>query len=145
MPTMRVLGIDPGEVRIGVAVSDETRAIAFPVCTLERKKRDVVSDLTLAIAEYEIDQLVVGLPLRLDGTEGEAARRARVLGEELAAGLGLGVVYWDERLTTAAAERGLRELGLDGRVRRDVVDQSAAALLLQSYLDSKTSESWSNQ
>ncbi len=145
MPAMRVLGIDPGEVRVGVAVSDETRAIAFPLCTLERKKRDVVSDLTAAIAEYEIDALVVGLPLRLDGTEGEAARRARVLGEELGTALGLRIVYWDERLTTAAAERGLRELGVGGRARREVVDQSAAALLLQSYLDSRASQSWSNE
>ncbi len=136
---MRVLGVDPGEARIGVAVSDEVRTLAFPLCTVERKN-DVVRDLAAAIAEYEVSELVVGLPLRLDGTEGEAARRARLLGEELATGLELPVVYWDERLTTAAAERGLRDLGVGGKARRDVVDQSAAALLLQSYLDAKAGE-----
>lgn len=87
---------------------------------------------------------MVGLPLRLDGGEGEAARRARVFGAALAEAMEMDVVYWDERLTTVAAERSLREMGKRGSKRRAVVDQSAAAILLQGYLDAKKGGTWSD-
>ncbi|MGB5811577.1 MAG: Holliday junction resolvase RuvX, partial [Polyangiales bacterium] len=85
---------------------------------------------------------VVGLPLRLDGSEGESARRARVFGDALGIALAVEVVYWDERMTTVAAERSLREMGRHGARRREVVDQSAATILLQSYLEAKTGGAW---
>lgn len=140
----RIVGIDPGEARIGLAISDEGQSIAFPRETVVAGKGTEESALNVqrALADEDIEAAVVGLPLRLDGTEGEAARRARVLGEALRAALDTEVVYWDERLTTVAAERSLREMGKKGRARRDVVDQSAATILLQGYLDAKRGRAW---
>ena len=97
-----------------------------------------------ALTDEDVETAVVGLPLRLDGTEGEAARRARVLGEALRAALDAEVVYWDERMTTVAAERSLREMGRRGSRRREIVDQSAATILLQGYLDAKKGEQWTD-
>ena len=133
----RIVGIDPGQARIGIAISDELRSIAFPRETVEarggveeaaRRVRDALCDDQVCLA-------VVGLPLRLDGSEGEAARRARAFGRVLGKTLGVEVVFWDERLTTVAAERSLREMGRRGVKGREVVDQSAATILLQGDLD----------
>jgi putative Holliday junction resolvase len=132
-----VVGIDPGEARVGLAISDEAKSIAFPRETVPARGgwAETAARVREALADEELVLLVVGLPLRLDGTEGEAARRARGFGEALRAELGVDVEYWDERLTTVAAERSLREMGRRGSKRREVVDQSAAAILLQGYLD----------
>lgn len=140
----RIVGIDPGEARIGIAVSDENGSIAFPRATVAARggHAEAARKVREALAGEEISAVVVGLPLRLDGTEGEAARRARAFGAVLGRALGVDVEYWDERLTTAAAERSLREMGRRGRKQREVVDQSAAALLLQGYLDAKSGEKW---
>lgn len=140
----RVVGVDPGEARIGLAISDEGQSIAFPRETVDARGGvgESVTRLKDALADERVDRLVVGLPLRLDGTEGESARRARALGDALATALGIDVVYWDERMTTVAAERSLREMGRRGSRRREVVDQSAATILLQGYLDAKTGEAW---
>jgi putative Holliday junction resolvase len=133
---MRALGIDPGTRRVGVALSDEDGAFASPLCTIEVKRREQVLGEIAALAEKHAAQvIVVGLPLRLDGSEGEAARRSRMLAEQLAARTGRSVELWDERLSTRAAERALREGELRGKAARQVVDRVAAALLLQSYLD----------
>jgi putative Holliday junction resolvase len=136
----RIVGIDPGQARIGIAVSDEAGSIAFPRATVSARGSDeeAAKRVRDALGDEEVSFAVVGLPLRLDGTEGEAARRARAFGAVLGRALGVSVVYWDERLTTVAAERSQRELGRRGRKRREVVDQSAAALLLQGYLDAKS-------
>ncbi len=133
----RIAGIDFGEARIGVAISDELQNIAFPRETVHAAKKlaHTVQRVCQALADEELDTVVVGLPLRLDGTEGEAARRARVFGGALREALGVDVEYWDERMTTVAAERSLRDIGVRGASRRAVVDQSAAALMLQGYLD----------
>ena len=140
----RIAGIDPGEVRIGVAISDETQSIAFPRETVSARgsTAEAVSRVEEALGGDRVARIVVGLPLRLDGTEGEAARRARAFGDALGEALGLEVVYWDERLTTAAAERSLDEMRRRGARRREVVDQSAATILLQAYLDAKKGETW---
>ena len=105
---MRLLGVDPGARRIGLALSDEDAQIASPHSTvevqgLERALREVAA----LAARLEAERVVVGLPLRLDGSEGEAARRARKFAERLGALTQLPIVLWDERLTTAAAERAL--------------------------------------
>lgn len=144
---MRALGIDCGEARVGVAVSDEDRRLALPLCTVARERtlEETAQAVARAVADRAIDAVVVGLPLRLDGTEGESARRARALGDAIGAVMGAAPVYWDERLTTAAAERSLRSQGLTGRARRRVVDQSAAALILQSFLDSKSERAWDDE
>jgi putative Holliday junction resolvase len=133
-----VLGVDPGTKRIGLACSDEDAERAHPVRTLARTDD---ASAARAIAEEAkragAGEVVVGLPLRLDGTEGDSAKRARALAAKLESA-GLRVTMWDERLTTAAAERTLKEQGLDASERRVVVDQVAATMLLQSYLDALT-------
>jgi putative Holliday junction resolvase len=140
----RIVGIDPGEARIGIAISDEDASIAFPRETVLARggSAEAAARVREALADDEISLAVVGLPLRLDGTEGEAARRARVFGDALGAALDVEVVYWDERLTTVAAERSLREMGRRGTKQREVVDQSAATILLQGYLDANKGGTW---
>ncbi len=140
---MRVLGVDPGQRRVGLAASDDEGTIALPHRTLERGKDPSVffAELKRAALELEIERVVIGLPLRLDGSEGEAARRARRFADAVEEKLGLPVELWDERLTTVAAERSLGEMGVSGKDRKAVVDQAAATLLLQSYLDAKTRRS----
>ncbi|HJL20505.1 MAG TPA: Holliday junction resolvase RuvX [Sandaracinaceae bacterium LLY-WYZ-13_1] len=135
---MRRLGIDHGERRVGVAVSDEDGRIAHPRDTLARKDPKALIDAVATLAREEgARELVVGLPLHLDGSEGRSARRARRFAERLGEASGLPVVLWDERLTTAQTERALGESGVRGKARRRVVDRVAASLMLQSYLDSK--------
>ena len=133
----RIVGIDPGEVRIGIAISDEDASIAFPreAVVARGGASEAATRIRDALADDEISVAVVGLPLRLDGSEGEAARRARAFGETLRDILQVEVVFWDERLTTAAAERSLREMGRKGSKQRARVDESAATILLQAYLD----------
>lgn len=140
----RIVGIDPGQARIGIAVSDEEGSIAFPRATVSARGGDeeAAQRVREALGDEEISLAVVGLPLRLDGTEGEAARRARSFGAVLGRVLGVSIVHWDERLTTVAAERAQRQMGRRGRKQREVVDQSAAALLLQGYLDAKSGGKW---
>ena len=142
----RIVGIDPGQARIGVAISDEERSIAFPRETVLARggTAEAVRRLRVALTDEDISLAVVGLPLRLDGTEGEAARRARAFGEALGAALEVEVVYWDERLTTVAAERSLREMGRRGTKQREVVDQSAATILPQGYLDANKGGKWTD-
>lgn len=140
----RVVGVDPGSARVGIAISDDARSIAFPRETVPARGgwADAAARVKEALAGEEVALLVVGLPLRLDGTEGEAARRAREFGAALGAAFGIEVVFWDERLTTVAAERSLNEMGRRGAKRREVVDQSAATILLQGYLDANTEGTW---
>jgi putative Holliday junction resolvase len=140
----RIVGIDPGEARIGIAISDDDASIAFPRQTIlaQGGAAEAAHRVRQALADDEISLAVVGLPLRLDGSEGEAARRARAFGAVLGPVLGVEVVYWDERLTTVAAERSLREMGRRGAKQREVVDQSAAAILLQGYLDANKGGTW---
>ena len=142
----RIVGIDPGQARIGVAISDEERSIAFPRETVPARggAAEAARRVREALGDDEISLAVVGLPLQLDGGEGEAARRARVFGEILGRALEVEVVYWDERLTTVAAERSLREMGRRGAKQREVVDQSAATILLQGYLDANKGGKWTN-
>jgi len=135
-----IVGIDPGQARIGVAISDEARTIAFPRETLSANGgwAQAARRVRESLANDDVGLVVVGLPLRLDGTEGEAARQARGFGAALAEAMPVEVVYWDERLTTVAAERSLSEMGRRGAKRRAVVDQSAATILLQGFLDANT-------
>ncbi len=139
----RVVGLDLGSRRIGVAVSDTGRTLAVPRATLERsgdpeRDRAAVVDL---VVEEAATCVVVGHPLGLDGREGAAARGARAEAQALAAALapsGVPVVLVDERLTTVTAHRLLAGSGLDERRRRRVVDRSAATVLVQAFLDGPT-------
>jgi putative Holliday junction resolvase len=135
---LRVLAIDYGEKRLGLAMSDEAGAFAFPAGTLERRglARDLEA-LRALVAERGVERIVVGLPLHLDGRIGPEARAAQAFAATVAEATGLGVDTFDERWTTREAERSLREQGLvgrRGRRRREVVDAVAATLLLRSWL-----------
>lgn len=135
---MRRLGVDPGSRRTGLALSESELSVACPLTTLAHKSAPEALRLLCEVIDAEqVGEVIVGLPLRLDGTDGEAARRARRLAADLTARTGASVVLWDERLSTVAAERALSEQGVRGRQRRQVVDQAAATLLLQSYLDAQ--------
>jgi putative Holliday junction resolvase len=133
---MRWLGLDIGEKTIGVAVSDEGEVVATPLRTLPR--RGGSGDLEAVgqvLQEIGAGGVVLGLPLTLEGHEGDAARRVRALGSRLADHLGCPVHYWDERFTTVQAEQALLEGNVRRRRRREVVDKVAASIILQSFLD----------
>ena len=141
------IGVDVGSVRVGVARSDPDGMLAVPVATLRRPaaKAAARSDLIALVdlvAEYEPLELVVGLPIGLDGTEGPAAAAVRVYAADLvgmlrARGLGVPVRLIDERMTTAEATRGLQAAGRDSRSGRSVIDQAAAVIIVQHALDSE--------
>lgn len=133
----RLLAIDPGKVRLGLAVSDPDRKIASPLETYTRKNTsDDGRHLRHIIEAEDIVQIVVGLPLHMDGHEGEQAAAARQFGEWLKDVTGLEVIFWDERCTTAEAETALLSAGLTSGRRKARRDQVAATLILQSFLDS---------
>jgi putative Holliday junction resolvase len=133
----RVLGIDVGSVRVGLAISDETCTLASPVATVPNDARTLWTRLEREIEDREVDRVVIGLPRLLDGTEGEAAGSARAFAAELARRTVRPIELWDERFTTTIAERSLVESGLRRKRRRAVIDSVAAAVLLQSWLDSR--------
>ncbi len=143
---MRILGIDYGSQRVGVAISDETGRIATPLTTVDRKTGANPVTRTCELAtEHGAVRIVVGLPLRLDGTEGDASRRVRTFGAAVEKRAGIPVVFWDERLTSTMANRALDETGRRGQARRKVIDQVAATLILQSYLEATTERTWETQ
>lgn len=135
---MRALGIDLGSKRIGLAVSDRGGVLASPLTTVERTRDTAAVHRRLAtiVGDEEIEVVVVGLPRSLDGSTGPAAESALREAAALADVLGVPVVTHDERLTTVTAHQQLRAAGVDGRRRRQIVDQQAAVVLLQSWLDS---------
>jgi putative Holliday junction resolvase len=135
---MRRLGVDPGSARVGLAVSDEDGRLASPLRTVPvRPGIDVAAEIAAAARDVEAGEIVVGLPISLDGVEREAARRARALAARVAEASGLRVVLWDERLSTAEAHRALAAQGHGERARRGRVDRAAAAIVLQAYLDAR--------
>ena len=129
-----VLGIDFGQTRIGVAISDELRMLAHPLETIPAGK-DAAKRIAEIVRERKIDNVVVGLPRNMDGTFGAAAKDVQSFVEELRALVSCEVTTWDERLTTVAAQRTLREGGKKTRDTRGYVDQVAALMILQGYLD----------
>jgi putative Holliday junction resolvase len=133
------LGVDPGDVRVGVAASDPSGLLATPVETVARGRGDLARLRAIA-TELDAREVVVGLPRSLSGREGPAAAKARAFAEELAdlvAPDGVAVRLLDERLTTVSAEAVLRSQGRKGRQRRAVVDQAAAVVMLQNALDTE--------
>lgn len=132
------MALDYGERRIGVAVSDPLRMIASPLATLQRRagKRPPWAEITKLVEEQEVDEAVVGLPLNLSGDETEWTREVREFGEDLARRTGLPVNYVDERMTSVAAERAVRGMGLkrSEREQKGRIDAAAAALILSAWL-----------
>jgi len=143
---MRLLGLDVGDRRIGVAVSDPTGLLAGAFGVVERQNSPSANlardaERIAAIArEVEAEGIVIGLPRRMDGTLGDQAAKVERFADELSRHLGLPVEYWDERLSTVEANRIMRDAGVRGEKRRGKVDAVAATLILQTYLDRKRSE-----
>jgi putative pre-16S rRNA nuclease len=137
-PAGRVLALDLGDVRIGVAISDPDRRLAVPLGTVQVGRPPgemrAVADL---VAEHDVRLVVVGEPISLDGSTGARARHAANFAEALGAFVDVPVVLHDERLSTVEAERSLRAAGVSGRRRRRVIDAAAAQVVLQAWLDAQ--------
>ncbi len=131
----RILGIDLGRARIGVAVSDELGMLAHPVETIPATI-DAARRIAEIVREKDAEKVIVGLPRHMNGSVGTGATEALAFAKKLQALLPCEVVTWDERLTTTAANRALRESGRRARDSKGVVDQVAAQMILQGYLDS---------
>jgi putative Holliday junction resolvase len=137
-PQQRVMGLDYGQRRIGVALSDPLGITAQPLLTLERTTLDTDLDsLGSLMKRWDVRRVVIGLPLSLKGERGERAREAEGFGRRLARASGVPVEAWDERLTSVQAERALLEGDVSRKRRREVIDRTAAAIILQSWLDAR--------
>lgn len=133
---VRIMALDIGERTIGIAVSDPLGLTAQPVRTVRRRSLDAdISELQVLVKEYQVEELVLGLPRHMDGRLGPEAEQVQQLGSLLLSRLGLKVSYWDERLTTVAAQKAMLEGDLSRRRRRLAVDRTAASLILQGYLE----------
>jgi putative pre-16S rRNA nuclease len=132
----RVLGLDPGDARIGVAISDPDRRVAVPFGTVQvGQPPGELQAVAAIVSEHDIGVVVIGLPRELSGKEGPRASHARAFASAIGAFAGVEVEFQDERLTTVEAERMLRSVGVVGRQRRRAVDQTAATVILQAWID----------
>ena len=130
------MGLDLGSKRIGVAISDESGVVATPLLTIIRKgDTQDVKAIGEVISEYGVRGIVLGLPIDLEGKETPASRQVRQLALELERALGLPIRYWDERFSTVQAERVLISANMRRNRRKQVIDQVAATLILQTFLD----------
>lgn len=135
---MRILGLDIGSKRIGMALSDELGFTAQGLKTLEsRGRNNDIAAIVQIVNEFNVTEIVVGMPYNMDGSQGPQAEKALVMMEELALATSVPVFKWDERMSTMAAERMLLEADLSRAKRRKVIDKVAAVIILQGYLDSK--------
>lgn len=142
---MRIMGLDVGEKRIGVALSDLLGYTAQGLCVIERRKLEYdLGRMREIINEYEVKKLVLGMPYNMDGTMGWKAEEVKEFGNLLAGEFGLPIEYQDERLSTKAVEGTLIAADVSRKKRRQVVDKLAAVYILQGYLDSKArkQQSW---
>ncbi len=135
---MRILAIDYGAARIGLALSDESETLASPLSTYASvSMRKDIDHIAALAKEKNAGRIVLGLPVNMDGSEGERAQKTRSFGTVLARVSGLEVVYKDERLTTVSAERTLIECNVRREKRKQVIDTLSAQIILQSYLDAQ--------
>lgn len=135
-PGERLLGLDVGKKTVGLALSDVSRTVATPFDTIRRTKftKDVET-LLQVVAQHGVAALVIGLPVNMDGSEGPRAQATRAFARNLSAHTNKPLVFWDERLSTAAAERTLLEADASRKRRAEVIDKMAAAYILQGALD----------
>lgn len=140
-PPGPVLGVDLGDVRIGVAVSDPDRRVAVPVGTVHvGRPPGELRAITELVAEHGATLVVLGLPVSMDGSEGARAAQARAFADALRGALPVPVVLQDERLSTVEADRALAAAGVPGRERRAVIDAAAAQVILTGWLDAQRSD-----
>lgn len=143
---MKILGIDFGEKRIGLAIANPLLSIAQPLSVLKRKNIETdIKELEGIIKEYGIEEIVLGLPLNMNGSKGAKAKEAIDFSELLKERLKLKVILYDERLSTAQGERVLLQADLTRAKRKDVRDKIAAQIILQSYLDQREAQSGQNE
>jgi putative holliday junction resolvase len=135
----KVLGIDPGSARVGLALSDDLGMLAHPLETVNVKVAgDIAAYVAAVVRREKVEVVVLGLPRNMDGSHGPAAAKTREFGDKLKAKIGgCEIVYWDERMTSVAAQRALHETGRNVKKSRAVIDQVAAQMILQGYLDSQ--------
>jgi putative holliday junction resolvase len=133
---IRALGIDFGEARVGVAISDELGMLAHPIETIVVKETDPVARIAQLVGERGIGPVIVGMPRNMDGSHGLSAEKVRAFAEKLRA-RGCTVRLWDERLTTVAAQKALQAAGKNAKQSRAVIDQAAAVIILQGWLDAQ--------
>jgi putative Holliday junction resolvase len=135
----RILGIDVGEARIGLAISDELGMLAHPLETVNVREGNSIKRVAEVIARDKVSLVVIGLPRNMNGTYGPAAEKVREFAKKLEMETGgCKVKFWDERLTTVAAQKALHEGGKNTKQSRSVIDQVAAQMILQGYLDSQS-------
>lgn len=132
---MRKLALDVGEKRIGVAISDSTCTVVSSLTTIERKNGNFLEKLKTLIQKHDIGEIIVGIPFKINGTEGTQAKRVRKLAKQIRNELNIPVKEWDERYTSLQAEKNLIFDNVRRLKRKSFVDQVAAALILQNYLD----------
>ncbi|MDR3552884.1 MAG: Holliday junction resolvase RuvX [Clostridia bacterium] len=131
-----MLGIDPGDVRTGVAVSDPGCLLASPVSVLTERNYDALVQKTAALAvQYDVGAIVVGYPKNMNGTKGERAQKSERLAADLGRVTGLRILLWDERCTTVSAGVYMNATDTRGSRRKSTIDAAAAAIILQDYLD----------
>lgn len=133
----KALGIDLGDARIGVAASDDLGMLAHPLETIPAAKGDPIARILELAASRGAAAIVIGMPRNMDGTYGPAATKAKEFIEKIRARTPLQVIPWDERLTTVAAQRSLQESGRNTRNQKSVIDQVAAQIILQGWLDAQ--------
>ena len=138
---MKILGLDLGSKTIGVAISDDLFLTAQVLTSIKRTtlEKDLAVMVSL-VDEYGVEEIVVGLPINMDGSTGDSARKAESFIEKLRETFSIRIIPWDERLSTVAAERILLEGDLSRKKRRKVIDRLSAAIILQGYLDSRPRE-----
>ena len=131
-----ILGLDIGDARTGVAISDELGIAAHPLCTIQRKSRKaLLAELRELATVHKVEQIVVGLPLHLNGETGTQAQRIKKFAEKLAQQVNLPIVFWDESFTTFEAAQILRGTKKRRKKRKQIIDQVAAVLILEGYLE----------
>lgn len=133
---MRIMGVDFGDARTGIAVSDESGFLASPVCVIKESLFDETIKKTAALArEYSVGRIVVGYPKNMNGTIGDRAEKSRKFAEDLETAVNVPVKLWDERCTTISAGVYMNATDTHGRKRKKVIDAAAASIILQDYLD----------
>lgn len=133
---MRILGIDYGTVRVGLAISDPMGIIAHPLETVQvTSLKNTVEAIALIIEKNKIEKIVIGLPKHMSGDESDSSKKARELGTALQERTKLPLIYYDERMSTCAAERAMIEADVSRKKRKEKIDTVAASIILQAYLD----------
>ncbi len=133
---MIIMAVDYGDVRTGIAVCDKFEMLASPICSINQRNADaLIQEISVLAKQYKVEQFVVGLPKNMDSSEGERAQKCKEFGNALFGATGIETIMRDERLSTVSAHNILNATNTRGKKRKAVVDQVAAVMILQDYLD----------